>query len=282
MAKSEKIPGFVLHKRALQLRDKIACVHLMWTGDVFGNTMVCVDLVPAFALPPSFEPATELPLPTANQPCHIVAKKSRHSSSRQREDFLFSYSYALHENECMIQLPAELRQGYTLAKALRIAAISKPTDIDGLVLDMEKEYNNEDIITSYMLKTCLFTVYKEHAETNNLYGTVRAWTERVYKRLHKAVRHRKLPTYYGDGVLFQCKESTDDKNVCCQDRLLIMRMCDAILNWLQANKTEVDLMLQNTAGYCPAESRRRRLPDPVRMLDTFVHQQHDFYRETSV
>ena len=47
---AEKFPGLVLHKRALQLRDKISCLHLMWTGEVFGCTKICVDLIPAFFL----------------------------------------------------------------------------------------------------------------------------------------------------------------------------------------------------------------------------------------
>ena len=58
----------VLHKSALLLRDRISCLHLMWTGSVYKNLMIYVDLVPAFKLPPSFKPRKVLPLTTGNQP----------------------------------------------------------------------------------------------------------------------------------------------------------------------------------------------------------------------
>ena len=65
------------------------------------------------------------------------------------------------------------------------------------------------------------------------------WTEMIYEKLREFIHSRELKTYYGDGVLFQCGDHADDDRVdrvCCQKRLLILRMCDAILTWLNENR----------------------------------------------
>ena len=48
--------------------------------------------------------------------------------------------------------------------------------------------------------------------------------------------------YYGDGALFQCSHVGDDtgiRRLCCHKRALIMRMCDAIIQWLHEHRAEL-------------------------------------------
>ena len=324
---AEKFPGLVLHKRALQLRDKISCLHLMWTGEVFGNTKIYVDLIPAYALPESFEPVVDLPLRLGSQICHIVAKKSRHNTKQQEQDCLFSYSFALHENACLLGLPSNVRLGYTLAKALRIAAISKPSSFDGLNLERNERYNTEDIVTSYMLKTCLLLIYREYKDHGVLHenvrflvykrdnnfcaseskkdlynssnsrkkrnnpdvagncviqGSVHMWAHRVYSKLYNAVHDRNLPTYYGDGILFQCEKLTADGSTsCCLKRQLILRVCDAILNWLEKNQIWLDRRFKKAAKHTLTSSSRRR-SDNIHKPKAFVHKVENFHYESCV
>ena len=73
-------------------------------------------------------------------------------------------------------------------------------------------------------------------------------------------KERKLATYYGDGVLFQCGDHADDDRVdrvCCQKRLLILRMCDAILAWLNRNRAELQ-ELQELYPCCRLEVYNRK------------------------
>ena len=156
---------------------------------------------------------------------------------------MFSFSFSLHENEFVRKLPENIRLGYTLAKAVRIAAISKPSDFSGLTLDEDEKINSEDVITTYMLKTCLMKYFDENMDnTFVMKAKDRTWAEMIYRKLREYINNRKLTTYYGDGVLFQCGDHADDDRVdrvCCQKRLLILRMCDAILTWLIKNRLEL-------------------------------------------
>ena len=115
----------ILHTRSLQLRDKIACLHLLWNGDVFKNMIIYIDLVPAFKLPDDFQPERSLPL-TASKitpplPHHAIAKASRHTYDEKNN--MFSYSFALHENVFIENLPTNIRRGYMRAKSLRTTPI---------------------------------------------------------------------------------------------------------------------------------------------------------------
>ena len=160
---------------------------MIWTGDVLENMMIYVDLVPAFRLPPSFKPPKLPPLCIGDQPSHIIAKKSRHNYSEKKEDCLFSFSFSLHENEFVCNLPENIRLGYTLAKAVRIAAISKPSDLSGLTLDEDDKINSEDVITTYMLKTCLMKHFDEHQQ-NRIVLELDARTWAVSDALQKTTK----------------------------------------------------------------------------------------------
>ena len=68
----------------------------------------------------------------------------------------------------------------------------------------------------------------------------------INQRLRECIAERNLETYYGDGVLFQCGDHADDDRVdrvCCQRRLLILRMCDAILEFLDNHQRELQVLL---------------------------------------
>ena len=150
----------------------------------------------------------------------------------------------LHENEFVRKLPENIRLGYTLAKAVRITAISEPSDLSGLTLDEEEKINSEDVITTYMLKTCLMTLYEEHKKNRSKMKAKQViWTKMIYERLREFIHNGELKTYYGDGVLFQCGDHPDDDTLdraCCHKRELILRMCDAMLSWLRANRAELE------------------------------------------
>ena len=168
------------------------------------------------------------------------------TSDTEKETCIFPFSFSLHENEFIRNLPQNVRSGLTLAKALRIDSVVRQhlhiPEINRIELEQLK---TDDVITTYMLKTCLFFLY---AEQQNSPKTLQAnscqWSEMIYQRLRKCIAARKLETYYGDGVLFQCGDHTEDdkvNRVCCQRRLLILRMCDAILKFLGNHRTELQV-----------------------------------------
>lgn len=206
--------NLVLHKSALQLQDKISTIHLMWDGEVFKNMMIYIDLAPAVRLPPEHQPTKCLPLVSTNQPRHVIAKKSRHNYGDDKEHNGFTYSYALQENEFIRKLPTNVRHGFMLAKALRIQSVCRVQNTHCLGLDRDEPIHIEAYIKTYMLKTCVMFLYDEHAQDGAVLSEDRyAWAERIYSRLEQHAFERKLPSYYGDGVLLQCGDHPLDSKV---------------------------------------------------------------------
>ena len=234
----QKFDNLVFHRHALQLQDKISCIHLLWTGETFRNMPIYIDLVPAFVLPPDFRLPRSAPLVKRRLSYHVIAKKSRRNMRVEKEDCLFAFSFALDENEFIRNLPVNIRDGFKLAKAVRVASISRPTDLSGLHLDDADWVDTDDVIKTYMLKTCLMFCYNEHKDDKNVLARkARDWTMMIYVKLLKFVEEeRQLPTFYGDGVLFQCdKDHTEEGEInraCCLKRKLICRIADTILSWL--------------------------------------------------
>ena len=97
-----------------------------------------------------------------------------------------------------------------------------------------------------MLKTSLMFLYQEHKENGDVMDLGEFdWTGLIYRKIivFMSRPNRKFPSYYGDGVLFQCGHAYTDSRadrVCCQKRSLILRMCNAILTWLHANRAELE------------------------------------------
>ena len=93
-----------------------------------------------------------------------------------------------------------------------------------LKMNPEENVKIDDIITTYMLKTCLFFLFERHCkDVACMADDELMWAEKIYEKLKQFVTNRKLPTYYGDGVLFQCGDHADDDSVdsvCCQKREL--------------------------------------------------------------
>ena len=130
------------------------------------------------------------------------------------------------------------------AKSLRIAAISRPKDLSGLNLEPNEKIDSDDYVTTYMLKTSLMFLHQEHKDNPSVMKQSEFdCAEMILKKVVDFVHKRKFPTYYGDGVLFQCGDHPDDDTLdraCCHKRELILRMCDAMLSWLRANRAELE------------------------------------------
>ena len=119
-----------------------------------------LDLVPAFRLPDSFSPDLELPYEIPINPVyHLISKTSRIGDA----DYLpLVVSHAKGENAVLSYVPEVIRHGYTIAKALRIGAISQPDNIHEMKLC--KPIKADEFITSYMMKTSLIRLLREKAE----------------------------------------------------------------------------------------------------------------------
>ena len=232
---------------SLQRMDKISRLKLLWKGQAFPNLTICVDLVPAFSC------ICDIPLPLSVE-CReflILAKVSRHN--HQPSDY-FQQSYCRAEKQVMNNLPEHITEGYIVAKAVRIAAISGQslnTDTLGIVEDI----NVDDFITSYVLKTCLFNVLnKLHAESNcernvdldnmnSEYVPIQdckyAWADAIYAELERALIDRVLKLWHSesDSLLF-CQQCTSPR-ACCRKTAVMLAFTQEIRRWLKQHMNEL-------------------------------------------
>ena len=202
--------------------------------------MVYVDLVPAFDVP-DFQPDLPLPFPVSDIPeYHLFPKRSRRV---YQDDYKqFQESHACAEIAVVRALPITIRHGLRIAKALRIAAISRPGDLEPLQL--AGSVNFEDFITSYMLKTCLFHTIRRSIERGNAYD----WAERIYGELLHRIENRVLHAHFSDletHYVFQCgaaryHEDGDQPAACCLKRNVILALTRTILKWLRHNKPQLE------------------------------------------
>ena len=202
---------------------------------------IYIDLVPAIKLHEDFQPSRCLPLHNDGLPYHVIAKKSRYNFRPDEENCTFSYSFSLQETAFIRQLAVNIRNGYALAKAARQAEICQ-IDVDNAYLDPEERLYIADEITTYMLKTCMFLLYDEHKNDPTVLKELEYdWAIKIYKQLRKCFEQGKLETFYGDSVLFQCSHTDDvsSDRICCLKRKFVLRMCDAIIQWLHEHRAEL-------------------------------------------
>ena len=82
-----------------------------------------------------------------------VVKRLRHFKHNYGGRRL-QYSYHLNEQILMKDLPRYIRGGFILAKAVRIASIAQPDNIE--LFELQETIKTDDVISSFILKACLF------------------------------------------------------------------------------------------------------------------------------
>ena len=124
-------------------------VRLFYTraGGVFDGLKICVDIVPCLA----FDYETQFKA-TVNQNgrFHIVPK------APVELDNSLPISYNNFENWVLSSGPEWIRDGYTLAKALRCKLLS---DVCHPRVGHGVNFEPEEAITSYMLKSCTMSLF---------------------------------------------------------------------------------------------------------------------------
>ena len=122
-----------LSLKSLLYGDKISYLHFVWTSKQNGKLDITVDLAV----------------------CHkdVVIKRARHYSETPVGLMLKSTRHIL--GQAMIRkLPVHTRNGFILAKAVRIASIAQPDNIESF--ELEATVKSDDVISSFILKACLF------------------------------------------------------------------------------------------------------------------------------
>ena len=120
----------------------------------------------------------------------------------------------------------------------------------------------DDVITSYMLKTCLMKQLPRHSksekcncsdefpqteqtqETQCKWPVVErdsacGWAIRIYEKLKTDLEAKEITTWYGKySRLMDCSDCKVERG-CCKKRKLTLAMTSQILNWLKRHQKEL-------------------------------------------
>ena len=132
------------------------------------------------------------------------------------------------ELNLMKKLSKVVKRGYILAKAVRLAAIAKPKNLEWY--DLAESINVDDVLSSFILKACLFETdniayefrfCKCHVKVSNL----------IYKKLIENLENNLVESLYSGEKPVNCKKCVIERG-CCKRRKLMLAMSKNILQWM--------------------------------------------------
>ena len=131
------------------------------------RTIVChVDLIPGFKIG-RFPAKPDLDLgKSSSVPAYVIAKESRHDFRETR--LAFQVSFAHLEAKLLKSFPWEVKQGFIVAKAVRLSTVAQVDEETKQNVFLSEKLDLCDVITSHMLKTCLFRIVKSEKITGKL------------------------------------------------------------------------------------------------------------------
>ena len=144
-------------------------------------------------------------------------------------DYSNRLSHHKKEHQMMRSLPIFIRNGFILAKAVRIASISKPDNLE--LFGLEETINADDVITSFILKA-FFLGWKGYNLKFDKCKTSHHVAVMIYEQLITGLKENKVYSSYAREYPVDCTEC-DDNNGCCKQLKLMLAMVEKILDWLK-------------------------------------------------
>ena len=203
--------------------NKISRIHLIWNGEQYKDFDVFIDL------------------PICDERGECIYKEHRiiEVGSLFASNVFETLTHHNFEISSISRLPKTLKHGYILAKAVRIASIAEPDDLQAF--DLEENICVDDVITSFILKACLLgqnraTQMQLAAMTSHVEAAIG-----IYEILEAALRRKVLVSEYSVKRLVDCEHCVVERG-CCKKRRLMLAMVENILSWLRVNRHELSDM----------------------------------------
>ena len=89
----------------------------------------------------------------------------------------------------MKDLPEHIRNGFILAKAVRISSIAQPDNMEEF--ELQESISADDVITSFILKACLFGKEKQKKDFEDC-STAYEVAKTIYKLLREYLLDKKI------------------------------------------------------------------------------------------
>ena len=149
--KHEHRKSFSLHQSAESPSIRPFTIVLSYTGIFFKDLKISIDMVPAFKI--SYQRVQtagfDISPESANSQIFAIFKETQSTDDHMR------LSFSLHERDMMKSLPAYVRNGYRLAKAVRHTELCPGVMLSGTTFASVDEH-----VTTHMIKTCLLHTMK--------------------------------------------------------------------------------------------------------------------------
>ena len=131
-----------------------------------------------------------------------------------------------------------VKEGYILAKAVRLACIAQPDNIESYGL--AENINVDDVISSFILKACLFGEHATHEDILKCVSPVQV-SILLYERLIKQLQDKVVYSPYTGESPVDCTKCVIERG-CCKRRRLMLEMCKNIQRWITTNTSELNGM----------------------------------------
>ena len=189
--------------------DKISCLHLSWTSKTNEKLEITADLAVCYQ--------------------GEVIKRPRHFKDT---DTMLRETFHITEQQMMRELPLYIRNGFILAKAVRIASIAQPDNTE--LFELQEAIKTVDVISSFVLKACLFGKDR-HKEAFNKYLTPHDVSTNIYERLQNYLNAKEVKSEYSRESPVNCFGCQVERGS-CKRRNLMLAMVRMIIKWLEENK----------------------------------------------
>ena len=193
---------------------KISKLHIIWEGEHFKHLDITVDLAICFK--------------------DSITKKQRHCDVPD-EYIRNPVTHHVKEQRMISNLPKHMRNGFILAKAVRIASIAKPDNIESF--ELQETINTDDVISSFILKACLFEKDKMKDEFYACSKPVEAAIP-IYELLQNYLSEKNVRSEYSYEEPVNCTMCKFERG-CCKRRKLMLAMVEKILQWLEDYKDKL-------------------------------------------
>ncbi|XP_060599575.1 uncharacterized protein LOC132753151 [Ruditapes philippinarum] len=197
-----------------------------WCGCKYKNMTVKVDLVPAFQIP------HETKLFSSN--FNLVKNNSKFVMGRdtfENSTTLWYVSAVNEENERYATLSSEAKKAYVISKILCSKRVCPIVICDDTINGGKEEIEKcGDVISSYMLKNCLFYVAKETQGNSISNLCVHDYVCRIFQKLLQFCRQETLPIFMFHNInLFRYPFKREERK---KKRVIIAMYAKLILNIL--------------------------------------------------
>ena len=155
------------------------------------------------------------------------------SPAKPTENKSFAKTTHRIELEMMLKLNDVVKSGYILAKAVRLACIAQPMDIEAF--DLAENINVDDVISSFVLKACLFSRLGANDYILKCKSPVEV-SAMINECLINSLKNNLVKSLYSGETPVNCTKCFVVRG-CCKRREFMLSMSRNFLLWMSRSSS---------------------------------------------